>query len=100
RPPALSPLALHDALPISLAVLRQGQLELLGSHIGDGFERRGGRVEAAHDEVVERLALAELVEGLLVQSGDELLRVERGHGGQRQDRKSTRLNSSHVKISY
>src|SRR5690625_5824132 len=75
-PTALSPLSLHDALPILLGAL----VHLLPGHLR-GVQRLTGkhgrrRVEPAADRLrnVDRIPRA--------------------------DRKSTRLNSSHVAISY
>src|SRR5690606_41340005 len=68
------PLSLHDALPISGAAL-PAPLELRAD-LGD--RRDHGRPDRVHDVVTVPL--------------------HQGH--HRGDRKSTRLNSSHVKISY
>src|SRR5207249_10577413 len=75
-------LSLHDALPIS-APGRVGRLPRVGGErlpAGDG--RRAGRHPDPHAHVLQR--------------------VQRRHPGGRADgdRKSTRLNSSHVSISY
>src|SRR5690606_40916348 len=91
-PPWRTTPSLHDALPIS--ALRQGEQHLSDSdlvafghlHLGDrpGNRRRhfdGGLVGL---ELDDRLILLDRVTGF-----DE-----------HRDRKSTRLNSSHVKISY
>src|SRR5690606_41379598 len=90
-PPSLPALSLRDALPISVRQQRQRLLDgeeaaaqidvvdmvpLLGRHLGCG--RKG--TDAGIDEQDIELA------------------VRRLDG--RQDRKSTRLNSSHVKTSY
>src|SRR5690606_41293360 len=85
-PTQISTLSLHDALPISLARVRGGG--------GRGLRRR----RRHHGESGQRRHAAL-----------ELQRASPGHRrrpelqaqrlGQR-DRKSTRLNSSHVKISY
>src|SRR5690606_41410331 len=97
-PTAISTLSLHDALPICLDlclehILRSAQnvdlvlllqlLEVLGVEVhGVPVVRRGGSLGGI---LQDRL--------VLLRQGVELLLVE-------QDRKSTRLNSSHVKISY
>src|SRR3712207_8671047 len=67
----ISPLSLHDSLPIC----RLRRLPLQGLHAGDGEQ---GRVPAGADYELGRAAAAR----------------------RRQDRKSTRLNSSHANISY
>src|SRR2546426_11793861 len=69
-------LSLHDALPISDAVPRDAGV----------VRARGG---------------PELVEEAPVHRPVELSEIGRGDGGRsRTDRKSTRLNSSHLVISY
>src|SRR5690606_41209217 len=73
-------LSLHDALPI------------LGAPVGPDLRRR-------HAPDLLAVGLEEvLVEAPAVVGGDVAL--ERRHVLGRPDRKSTRLNSSHVKISY
>src|SRR5690606_40528832 len=91
--PALYPLSLHDALPISLhgganeAVMKM-LLEI-------------GTPDRAEEYVRERLARKEKIMGIghaVYKNGDP--RVKHLKRFSRADRKSTRLNSSHVKISY
>src|SRR5256886_9412422 len=83
-PTQIYTLSLHDALPISLPheVVREvgGGREVLprGAPHSIGAERERGE---------ERR-----------QDADD--RLERVHGGEERDRKSTRLNSSHSQISY
>src|SRR5690606_41478190 len=79
HPPVMCTLSLHDALPI------------FGEAEGDQGQRHG----AEHHHGAHRRGVAELgVEG-------ERGAVEVGrHDVGPRDRKSTRLNSSHVKISY
>src|SRR5207302_9273566 len=76
----ISTLSLHDALPISLAA---GQLH---AALADG---RAVAVGEARDEVVGVGPAGGLLDLGLARAGLE-----------EADRKSTRLNSSHVKISY
>src|SRR5690606_41332880 len=87
-PTATYTLSLHDALPIYQRVLLPG----------DG---RLQRQTAVHGYGVVPQARQVEVSGPLEHVGEE---VGRPHGGAldppEQDRKSTRLNSSHVKISY
>src|SRR5690606_41317372 len=85
--PAITPLSLHDALPIFG----------LGDGLLGGVPRAVGLVGAfgQHRDAAGRVVLP---------PGGQLP-GERGIGADRllelgQDRKSTRLNSSHVKISY
>src|SRR5690606_41510656 len=80
-PPATAPptLSLHDALPISA-----GRHQRAEAAAGDG-EREG--------------ALHVLAGAHAARADDTLCRVV-GEIGVGLDRKSTRLNSSHVKISY
>src|SRR5690606_40985154 len=83
-PLALYPLSLHDALPILQAAVRCGHFRE-GRRQGRWRGRRG-QVGSAHPPDRDR---------------DEGCRDLRRHGREHhQDRKSTRLNSSHVKISY
>src|SRR5690554_1454185 len=59
-----------------------------------------GKVDGAHDPVTE-LLVNQLLDGGAVHADDFVPAVDEwisGHGGG--DRKSTRLNSSHVRISY
>src|SRR5690606_41892253 len=100
RPTAsVYPLSLHDALPIWPATLRDGD----GLVLDDGGVMRIAGLAEALVEVrarrgVEIVRLAWHVGNRHtdVQIVGECLRIRRDHV----DRKSTRLNSSHVKISY
>src|SRR5688500_19612845 len=79
--PATSPytLSLHDALPICARCARQGtraRAAPAGVHRGRGAPPRAGRAQRPREEVSDR------------------------RGGVHRDRKSTRLNSSHLVISY
>src|SRR5690606_42098831 len=97
-PPAeISTLSLHDALPISRQDRGDGEV-VLGDALGHFFRQRTGVADAGGAAVAdhEEAQLLQVVEhaGLLQVVGDHArTRAER-------DRKSTRLNSSHVKISY
>src|SRR5690606_41268500 len=84
------PLSLHDALPISLLVAL-----VIGDRAHD--ERGVGRGVAPAEAAGEhhREGARDAGEGRTVAVGDAGIGVARGS-----DRKSTRLNSSHVKISY
>src|SRR5438874_11738845 len=78
---AIYTLSLHDALPISGEGI--ADVQLLDLHVRPRLDEEVDRVDA----VVESLVI-----------GDRLL--PRAVGAMRRDRKSTRLNSSHVEISY
>src|SRR5690606_39417706 len=86
---AISPLSLHDALPISH--------RLVFDQFGDGeavMALGEGEIPDAQASLAQRIGpgLGRPLEG------DD---VALGHGQEiLQDRKSTRLNSSHVKTSY
>src|SRR5690606_41026919 len=82
-PPAFSPLSLHDALPIFRGP-RRGPGETAG-----GPPRAAGH---AHSSVRRRPCLENSIS---IQG-----RRRSPFPSSRRDRKSTRLNSSHVKISY
>src|SRR5262245_62646374 len=82
-PPAIYALSLHDALPISHA--REVRLEPLVPVLA----REGRRRRPAADEVAQLLQ----VEGRVRDRHEPAARTQ-------QDRKSTRLNSSHLGISY
>src|SRR5690606_39491496 len=85
-PPGLSTLSLHDALPISprrLVVLGGGPI---GCELAQSFARLGSEVTQI-----------EMLPRLLVREDDDAADAVRAA---LEDRKSTRLNSSHVKISY
>src|SRR5207302_11040700 len=90
-PPTLYTLSLHDALPISRALAQaagaRGNPRGLRA-VGARFGLRS-RLDARASGTDGRRLGAERLEGV----GDQ-----RRHRGP--DRKSTRLNSSHVKISY
>src|SRR5690606_41914139 len=93
--PSISPLSLHDALPISSplpASVRALQGRLAGQRAAAG---RSAPLEPAHalDAAPVHPEVALHRERLLPRRGP-------GRGAGRPDRKSTRLNSSHVKISY
>src|SRR5690606_41744472 len=89
----LPPLSLHDALPI----YRAGGAAVL---VDLGRDRGDHRDPAGVQEVLDRLGahLGDLADVAEV----DLLAVNDGAAAAcgEQDRKSTRLNSSHVKTSY
>src|SRR5690606_39459968 len=89
-PPVTTPLSLHDALPILRGVHQRQRL------IGGVVQRHG---TDRHLQRTDSLPVQN-VDGL----GDEVLDSDINESGHHlpplTDRKSTRLNSSHVKISY
>src|SRR5207302_10855935 len=98
-PPLLYTLSLHDALPISLELALHIERELLHVSAGPGLAvidadgladpcRSAGGVTGRRQQT----ARVGVVEG----GGGREVIVDGGN----EDRKSTRLNSSHVKISY
>src|SRR5690606_40341046 len=91
---ALSPLSLHDALPI---------LELIVARLRERGYLDEGLVTGGlySDYLGQRVAAFQADRGLEVDGilgYKTLLQLQQGEPGE--DRKSTRLNSSHVKISY
>src|SRR5205814_9593696 len=93
------PLALHDALPISKRLgERDGGAR---DHRSGGEEqrpqRRGGARDGMARVVGESVAGGEVARE--VQVDPRVVEREAGGAGDR-DRKSTRLNSSHLGISY
>src|SRR5690606_40516968 len=86
-----APLPLHDALPISDAARAQALAGVMG-----GAESEVG--EATTRIVLESAWFAP--EGVRRTARRHALHSEASHRFERGDRKSTRLNSSHVKISY
>src|SRR5690606_41209545 len=91
-PSPIYTLSLHDALPILQRVQRvPGRRRLERRRRRLEVLALGGRVLTAREDVVEQ------VEELIVR---EVHRVRLGDPREQADRKSTRLNSSHVKISY
>src|SRR5690606_41980598 len=99
RPPAHTdffPLSLHDALPIfppgaggTQRLPRLVGLEVASEMILSG--RPVGAAEALRIGLADRIIDGDLLQGA-VAFANEIAK--------RSDRKSTRLNSSHVKISY
>src|SRR5690606_41970450 len=80
-------LSLHDALPIYFA----SSLGLTPSEHSSGGKQRLGRITKRGNRYLR---------WLLVQCAMSHLRHLKGQTDALSDRKSTRLNSSHVKISY
>src|SRR5690606_42047038 len=94
--PALSTLSLHDALPISVPI---GEGRFAGPRL------RGSVIPGSADwQLIQKDGIAQLdVTGAMLTDDGVTIRVSsKGmrHGPPDVDRKSTRLNSSHVKISY
>src|SRR5207302_10724157 len=97
---AISPLSLHDALPIWLSLFPGG---LVRPMLGDRDRAHPGRTSAAQGEclrlLIEFVSLDLESLGRYQRPGRFLALLLRRRSV-REDRKSTRLNSSHVKISY
>src|SRR5690606_41760843 len=87
RPCATYPVSLHDALPICFVAVLLG-----GGEDGVGGQGQGLLPGDPH----ERLLAAQVRLGVAHRVGQ----VGLAHHRVLEDRKSTRLNSSHVKISY
>src|SRR5690606_41879639 len=98
--PSPVPSSLLDSLPISEAVLPQ--VEAVDGHGGRQPDRpeRGPPVAVAEParQRTGREGRGDPAEHREQQRGAVPAEVPEGAGGQDQDRKSTRLNSSHVKI--
>src|SRR5690606_41591737 len=99
-PTATSTLSLHDALPILVATGRRAYADGLGlQEAGVETDERGRVRTDAHlkTNVPGIWAIGDVVAGPMLahKAEDEGVAV-----AERIDRKSTRLNSSHVKISY
>src|SRR5699024_12615166 len=86
-----STLSLHDALPISHRQLRQHVAPLLG------MLRLGKHVVASGDELTRRGEVPSSASGGVRRRREDQTEHETDA---ETDRKSTRLNSSHVSISY
>src|SRR5207253_6765358 len=97
-PPHTYTLSLHDALPISPRAARVSELRPSGRVHGQELSRRHLPPSVAVPGEASR------PQSLVKSAGvggcaDRTLRL-RGRSGAPSDRKSTRLNSSHVAISY
>src|SRR5204862_5627509 len=99
-PTPLSPLSLHDALPISRLLRIAGHVteDRLGAHLGHELVAELLQLPRLH--ALQRVLVAALA---LTPAETQVLHrreVDRQPGHPGKDRKSTRLNSSHVEISY
>src|SRR5207249_11987164 len=86
-PPQTYTLSLHDALPISSQSRAPGANTLASAPSMSSFRR-------SHRSAPERSMISPTVNAEKIPSPGP------SAGSQRKDRKSTRLNSSHVSISY
>src|SRR5690606_40936237 len=95
--PEISPLSLHDALPISLELLEYDvirQVVLIEVTVTEGMDKLTHLQIALLGDHMSQQRIGRNVErNAQEQVGTALIQLAR-------DRKSTRLNSSHVKISY
>src|SRR5690606_41281260 len=91
----ISPLSLHDALPISTTVLKvpskYGLSQTVWTEVPVGHKITFPQVELLNDSDIRTIK-----EVLLISENNK----KQHSNGALLDRKSTRLNSSHVKISY
>src|SRR5206468_8345071 len=93
-PPAISTLSLHDALPISGSTGRPKGVMVQQSTVLNRFHWLWRSLPLADDEVGSQISSINFVDAVW----EVFSRLARGKD--RQDRKSTRLNSSHDQISY
>src|SRR5690606_41211252 len=93
-PPYGTPLSLHDALPISLQRRADQRDQRLLPHV------LGLGAEAAPDEPGLHRGVVLAAQRVERRGVAALRGVHQGPARLRQDRKSTRLNSSHVESSY
>src|SRR5690606_40034065 len=92
RPPVSTPLSLHDALPILFKRLTMTASTLRARPV----EFKGAIADSLHQRVWPLLE-----SGTLSPPAPRVFEpAEIEDAGRGRDRKSTRLNSSHVKISY
>src|SRR5690606_40516865 len=92
-------LSLHDALPIFIKGMTQQLMEFMEQHqfeTIDDFRGHSLQYVTSHTDLVARQAAAR---GNVVNGVATRAHADAQWSGT-QDRKSTRLNSSHVKISY
>src|SRR5690606_41001965 len=97
-PTPIHTLSLHDALPICMHHDRQAaearaSLDARDEIVGDAYALDGRAERELTGMEHERVALFDLDRGCVALERLGRARID-------QDRKSTRLNSSHVKISY
>src|SRR5690606_40216611 len=97
-PPEPSPLSLHDALPI-LPLLHRLEQRALGAGRGAVHLVRQQHVREDGAALEAESLGSPLVDRAAEDVGRQEVRREL-HALEGEDRKSTRLNSSHVKISY
>src|SRR5690606_42127912 len=93
-PPSLPPLSLHDALPIYRCLDHIADAHLARAVLALALE--AAQLEQVPDRAPDPVGLGDDPPGQALGDLRVALVVERLG----QDRKSTRLNSSHVKISY
>src|SRR5207302_3887866 len=99
-PPRRSTLSLHDALPIfAVPFLGQKVAERDALGVGTGEERRRAAIEACNRREQTQMGDANEIAALREEAARPAAAVLEPRAGAGQDRKSTRLNSSHVKIS-
>src|SRR5439155_20705455 len=99
-PTATYPLSLHDALPISRVLLCSGKIaHELKAERDRRHDTRTAVVRLEQLYPVPRAAIAALLEACPAATEIVWVQEEPRNMGALEDRKSTRLNSSHVAIS-
>src|SRR5207302_10181891 len=97
---SISPRSLHDALPIFDTCRQRCATARRGKRLAETGARKQRRIQS----VRESAQLIQRRRRVILQLVEELLGAVRVCSGrlfdESRDRKSTRLNSSHVKISY
>src|SRR5690606_40590767 len=91
--------SLHDALPIFDLQMAQRFIEILQAELGDDFEHEFFHTQALGDEVVH-MQMIRTGQIDVYPMGSDAIQLDPKWAIFDIDRKSTRLNSSHVKISY
>src|SRR5690606_41439832 len=92
-------LSLHDALPIFTYTCYVSS-DYLNEHVRS--ERTSFDIAENVDDLLNKVSFKDIRDAVLERTREYLQDVlaENVSAGRKRDRKSTRLNSSHVKISY
>src|SRR5690606_40246574 len=92
------PLSLHDALPISLISL--AVMSFCLSYLAPQFSQKDERARVIREKGMFFSGLAFLIYSVILTTALQFNLISLSAIEAIKDRKSTRLNSSHVKISY